>query len=84
LKRSLKVTITKVRRREVLSANLETLYVHCPSCGREVATLSQALATKILYLQGQTIDDLAGAGQLHMIQVANGVRLICSDSLLFR
>jgi hypothetical protein len=81
LKRSLKVTITKVRRREVVSARLETLYVHCPSCGRDVAALSPTLATKLLDLQEQTIDDLAEVGQLHTIEVANGVRLVCTDSL---
>ena len=67
MKRSLKVTITKVSRREMVSARLETIYEHCPFCGREVATLSQALVTKILDLQEQTIDDLAAAGRLHTI-----------------
>jgi len=65
----------------MVSAKLETIYEHCPFCGREVATLSQALVTKILDLQEQTIDELAAAGRLHTIQVANRMHLVCCDSL---
>ena len=79
LKRSLKVTITKVSRREVISANLETYHAHCKSCGCEVATLSKAQALKVTGLEAETIDELAAAGEIHAIGAAND--RICRDSL---
>jgi len=81
VKRSLKVTITKVRRRQVVSASLDTLYMHCPMCGREVATLSKAQALKVSGLELEVLDEMAAAGEVHLFQIDSSDDRICRDSL---
>ncbi len=77
LKRSLKVTITKVRRREVVSTRLETLDVRCPSCGCNVARLSQAEALNVTGIEEEVLCDMAASGDVHMIQIDAANDRIC-------
>ena len=81
MKRSLKVTFTKVRRHKVVSTRLETVDAPCPFCGCNVATLSKAQALKVTDVEEEVLDVMAAAGEVHVIQIGLANDRICLDSL---
>ena len=81
MKRSLKVTITRTRRRTI-NVPAGMLCVHCPVCRREVETLSKTQAISFLGIEEEIFEDLTAAGLIHAIQTVSGHLRVCKDSVL--
>jgi hypothetical protein len=80
-----------IRRRvklKVSGASRQTIRVlgegfraRCVTCGREVEMVTAAQAAAVLRVDGQTLDSLVRAGQVHVIQTVSGNIWVCEDSL---
>jgi hypothetical protein len=82
MKRKLTVTITQSRRRVTTLSASSTSRQCCPTCGREVATLSPALAAELLTIvTGSSPEDLMNVSRAHAIQSSGDDLGVCEDSL---
>ncbi len=82
MKRKLTVTITRSRRQVTTLPAATTARQHCPTCGREVATLSQAQAAELLTIAGHNLEDLLASSRAHAVEAAGDGLRVCGDSLL--
>ncbi len=82
MKRKLTVTITQSRSQVTTLPAATTSPQCCPTCGREVATLSPAQAAELLTIvAGRSPEDLMAASRAHAIQTAGDDLRVCEDSL---
>lgn len=76
--RRVRVTITQRRTRRFQTAIIRAW---CPACGREVETLTTALAAEVLETGIEELARLKAAGLLHELPTISGGSRICRDSL---
>ncbi len=81
--RSLKVTITSVRRCTVRPLG-GVLRARCAVCEREVELVSRAQAIVILGGDGHSLDRFVAGGLVHSLRTVSGSVLLCKDSLFLR
>ena len=80
MERSLRVKITKVRRRSIRVPAI-VVRAQCPLCERDVEMLTLAEATSVLEVDARTVDQLIAGGRVHTIKTASGGLRVCKDSL---
>jgi hypothetical protein len=80
MKRKLRLCITKILRRTVVSTGASTWI--CPVCERETRMLSITETAILLNLDFRFIDDLIASGSIHVIEAVNGKPRVCRSSLL--
>jgi hypothetical protein len=82
MKRKLTVTITQSRRQVTTLTAATTSRQCCPTCGREVATLSPAQAAEqLMIVAGRSSEDLMTVSRAHAIQSEGDDPRVCEDPL---
>jgi hypothetical protein len=80
MKRTLKLTVTKIRRHSIAEKTIN-LRAFCPLCGFETEMLSLAESAAFLEIEDQMLEGLIAAGEVHAIQTASGKQRIRKNSL---
>jgi hypothetical protein len=74
----MKLTVTTVRRQ---SASVVNTQVHCPACQSETETLSLKESARLLDMETSELEDLIGAGIVHVLGTGAEDRTVCVNSL---
>ena len=80
MKRTSRVTFTKVRRQTV-TVTRTVVMAHCLTCQRDVETISAVDAAAFLKIAGRILETAIASGQLHLIPIPNGSSRVCKESL---
>lgn len=75
MKRKLKLTITKIRRRS------NNLSVFCPACGIETEMLTAVECVGFLKIEDREFKDLINIGAIHSFETVTGSLCVCKNSL---
>lgn len=79
-KRSIELTLEK--KEKFLHCRRTIIYSRCSGCGYIVKMLSPEDSAKLTGVTPRVIYRLIEANQIHFIETANGLLLVCLDSLL--
>lgn len=81
MERSVKVTITRVRRWRI---EVPLMWERCAVCRQQVEVIPAALAIEMLKARGLNLDELLQAGVVHPIQTLGGGLWVCKESLVLK
>ena len=80
MKRRVKLKVQRISRQSVITPETP-LRTYCVTCKREVDALNRDQATGMLETDADNLDTLVSHGLVHEIEMVNGNKRICKESL---